>query len=292
MFLFFAGLFSYVEMAHSNFSGILPSVIYGEDGRQDLFEVKEPLKSRQFDSSVALINEKYLKQSDDGKFELIGASYQEKNQLCSTERFVEQNVLASCSGVLIDEETVLTAGHCIQNLQACRSLKFVFGFNIAQRGAEPDSVKASDVYGCGEIIERKVNDKTKLDFALVRLDRPVEDHVPAEMRSEGNIRKGEPVFAIGYPRGLPAKIADGGIVRTVDGRKKEFLASIDAMEMNSGSPVYNGKTGLLEGILLDGEEDFSFDTKGKCYFSHWCKEESCSGEGILRISEVQKYLNE
>ena len=70
---------------------------------------------------------------------------------------------------------------------------------------------------------------------------------------------------IGYPSGLPVKIAFGD--ETVLMRKEGpwLIANLDTYGGNSGSPVFNAQ-GEVEGILVRGAVDYRFG--GVCFRSN------------------------
>ena len=53
---------------------------------------------------------------------------------------------------------------------------------------------------------------------------------------------------------------------------------------NSGSAVFNSATGLVEGILVRGEQDYVL--KGDCRVSNVCPVDGCRGEDVTKISNV------
>ena len=95
---------------------------------------------------------------------------------------------------------------------------------------------------------------------------------------------------MGHPSGLPMKIAGGSKVHALE--KHYFVANLDTFTGNSGSPVLNEKTGLVEGILVRGGKDYIFDFDEGCYYVNKCeptpnKEISgCGGEHISFITEL------
>ena len=87
---------------------------------------------------------------------------------------------------------------------------------------------------------------------------------------------------IGYPLGLPAKIAGGAVVRDNSARDF-FLSNLDTYAGNSGSAVFNANTLTVEGVLVAGEDDF-VDTGG-CLRSNRCPDMACSGEIVTRSTQ-------
>ncbi len=184
---------------------------------------------------------------------------------------------------------MVTAGHCIKNSMDCNETFFVFGFNIAQAGGQaPDTVPSSQVYRCFSVVKSTVSRTDGVDFALVRLDRPVRGVEPLTLRtSPGTAPVGAELAVIGHPTGLPTKLAANAFVREV--QPGYLVANLDTFGGNSGSAVFNAKTGEVEGILVRGETDFSY--QGDCRVSNVCPDGGCRGEDVTRIDHVRESLN-
>jgi len=72
-------------------------VIYGTDGRSDLYQITDPNLKSWADSTVALIKNSDLRIS--GSSTLIqGENFGTQMNLCTTEKFREQDTAAFCSG--------------------------------------------------------------------------------------------------------------------------------------------------------------------------------------------------
>jgi V8-like Glu-specific endopeptidase len=123
----------------------------------------------------------------------------------------------------------------------------------------------------------------------VKLDRKVRNHLPLNMRLSGDVKVGDPLTVLGYPEGLPLKVADGAAVRSVS-KPGFFVANTDTYGGNSGSAVINASTRLVEGVLVRGEKDFEWTPAG-CARSYRCKDNACRGEDITRIGEIAKALS-
>jgi V8-like Glu-specific endopeptidase len=111
-------------------------------------------------------------------------------------------------------------------------------------------INNTDIYQAREVLAWHLDNKAS-DWALIRLDRPVVGHRIAPVQQAGTISKGQPVHAIGYPLGLPAKFAPGVVQSNKD---IGLLTSIPSYPGNSGSPVFNSATHELEGIIFAGKE--------------------------------------
>jgi V8-like Glu-specific endopeptidase len=103
-----------------------------------------------------------------------------------------------------------------------------------------------------------------LDYAIVQLDRRVSDRTPLEFRNDSEIDLGTPLTVIGSPSGLPLKVASGANVRDTS-HLYSFKANLDTFQGNSGSAVFNSKTGIVEGILVRGEEDYEQNQVKMCF---------------------------
>ncbi len=275
--------------------------IYGEDGRQDYFEAAPKLQALA-DSSVALIEKSDTRDAFNWlglaapRTHLRGKTYGRQAELCKEERFYKQKMSAFCSGSLVGPDLILTAGHCVTDETSCAGTEFVFGFSIKEKGAKtPKNIAKSEVYGCKRLITR-TQEARGADFALVQLDRPVVGHKPLKLnRSKDLIARGTSLVIIGHPMGLPTKITVGAHVWDPN-QNGYFTSDADTYGGNSGSPVLNATTGLIEGILVRGGKDFQVDWNSGCSRSYVCNSssatETCRGEDITKISEVQALIPE
>lgn len=262
------------------------NVIYGSDGRLDLYQVSDDRLKKLADSTVALISNSDLIASGNS-VSIKGSSFASAYNLCSSEKFREQSTAAFCSGSLVGEDTIITAGHCITNASDCSSTSFVFGYAVKALNVLPTSVQSSEIYKCKSII-KQVLTNGGADFAVIKLDRKVSNHAVLRLRASGEASVGDPLVVIGHPTGLPTKITTGGKVRSI-AANTHLVASVDTYGGNSGSAVFNADTGLIEGILVRGEEDFVQSSSG-CRVSKVCAEGACRGEDITRISLVRSFI--
>ena len=70
-----------------------------------------------------------------------------------------------------------------------------------------------------------------------------------------------------------------------------FTGDLDTFGGNSGSPVFNKRTGVVEGILVRGQKGYAYDSEGSCYRVHVvnkiCEGENCKMEDVTRITVVE-----
>jgi V8-like Glu-specific endopeptidase len=214
----------------------------------------------------------------------ITASTLQQRGICSKERFSQQISAANCSGFLVAEDKLVTAGHCIRSEADCMNFKWVFDYRVEFSDQGTINVPKTSVYTCKKIISRSLDNVTKDDYAFIELDRKVTDRQPLKVRRGGKVEKGAPLVVIGHPTGLPTKIADGANVRTLQG--KYFVANLDTYGGNSGSAVFNVETEEVEGILVRGETDYVLNSTLGCQVSNVCPADGCRGEDVTYIGNV------
>ncbi|MCA9438984.1 MAG: trypsin-like peptidase domain-containing protein, partial [Candidatus Omnitrophica bacterium] len=260
-------------------------VVYGDDNRLDVFQVGDPEILAAYESTVVLVRPDRIEENGDGTWTLENDPWvtQEGMPICEDEPFRGQPNPGFCSGFLVGPDLVVTAGHCIVGEISCADSVFVFGFGMNGPDDPILTVPDANVYFCAEILDRAFGGEDRSDWALIRLDRPVEGRDPLRIRRNGKLGDGDDLLMIGYPSGLPAKIAGGAHVRS-NTESAYFVANTDSSGGNSGSVVLNAETLKVEGILVRGEIDF--ENVGGCRASKECPDDGCRGEDVTRISEV------
>jgi len=225
---------------------------------------------------VLMTRKGMLKSLPDGNFRLVAANFGRAYNLCPEVKFRDQPVTAGCSGALVGEDLVITAGHCVQAADECSEAAFVFDYSVkAPPSGKMDlTVKPENVYHCSEIVRSAFTEVVETpeghlkpvppDFALIRLDRKVTGRTPLTVNRSGGLKKGAQIFVTGYPLNLPLKFsANAAVTRDIDD-DSYFVTNLDAFQGNSGSPVLNAGTGLVEGILVRGEDPSFVATPAGC----------------------------
>lgn len=252
------------------------NVIYGTDDREDPATYADPTwAARAQEFSVALVATSAIDASNPNDIRIRGTTLSERLDVCSDERFASQPAYADCSGTLIDDDIVLTAGHCINN---CADSRFIFNYSMTSSGTL-NTLTSHDVYRCVEFLAY-AQSRTGLDYAVVRLDRPAVGRQPAAVRTAtAPLPNGTPLVVTGHPSGLPLKIADDATVRSTATNGEFFVANLDTFRGNSGSGVFDANTGELVGILVRGAQDYVLD--GDCYRPNVCGQDECRGEDVI-----------
>jgi hypothetical protein len=239
-------------------------VVYGEDDRLDVYQVSDPARLGLVDASVALVDASDLITNDPNNVQFDVLPLGQYLGLCSEEAFLDHPNAGFCSGSLIDDDLVLTAGHCIRNNFDCDETRFVFNLHYEAPGTLANIQLDRDVYRCEEILVSV--EQGDLDFALIRLDRSAaaQGKQPVTI-VPGPTTTGEDILLVGYPTGIPLKFDDGGDVLEpgIGPNPVAFRGTPDAFGGNSGSPVFNAANEQV-GILVAGQTDYAFDNANQC----------------------------
>ena len=238
--------------------GTQQPIIYGADDRREVYEHPSgQLRALASSAVVALVPRSRFLQTKAGEFAIFTRPLEQAFDVCADERFATQPTAADCSGVLIDDDLVLTAGHCFASDQACADSAVVFDYFYAS----PDVLEPigwGDVHGCRRIVHRSFSPAAsgkRIDYAVVQLDRRPAGRTPVPMRTTP-LLTGEPLATVGSASGLPAKIDSGS--RLLNPRALEldyFLLDSDTFAGSSGSGVFDAEAKLV-GVLVRGGADY------------------------------------
>ncbi|HKO47286.1 MAG TPA: serine protease [Polyangiaceae bacterium] len=241
-------------------------VINGLDDRRELYQLASADKRSRIASSVAALM--WAHRLDyRAPTVLRTASLRGAIGTCRDEAFAEQPAAAVCSATLIDDDLVLTAGHCLGDpsgdaAHRCQRLLIVFGYHYSQNGELALSGEPG-VYTCRRVVhhEKILADDGLMDLAVLQLDRSVAAELTPAVIARSAPRLGDSLLAASHGAGLPLKVDDGGEVSDVHAGGDYFVASTDSFSGGSGSPLFNAEMQLV-GHQVRGMPDWQPD--GDC----------------------------
>lgn len=262
-------------------------VIYDEDDRRLLTELSSDNADDAFaiKSAPAILAQIPNWRMDTSDKEVISIKTKDiKNALnfCDGEKFIDQPLVSACTAFLVGPDLIVTAGHCIKDKYDCKKQSWVLDYDSSGNFTGPSGTITFDkdkTYACKELVSWSQN--AKLDYAVVRLDRAVEGREPLKLRREGKTSAKEDLIIIGHPLGMP-KIVTNNITIRDNSLDFVFKTNADAFSGNSGSPVFGLQSGLVEGILIRGENDFVEDYHLSCKRPMKCLGGECKGESVQR----------
>ncbi len=292
-FLVLLGVGCQGERQSKDLSGRLGSqqtaIIYGVDDRKDAIEHPDA-KLRQLSAAVgALIRSSRIKiDGRTGDVTLASTTLNEKTkasssykgkEMCQNEPFRDDPAPASCSVFLIGPRLMATAGHCISTRpplspQAatawCNSRFVVFGFAKNKNGQVP-KLTQDNVYRCSRVLLHKLTRTAPVvDIGVFELDREVKGIKPLDVEWKVTLKKDEPLAVMGFPSGIPLKIAAGGKVTNERTKQGDyFITNLDTLPGNSGSPVFSTQSYKVVGVHVRGRRPvYIIDPKEDCVKSN------------------------
>lgn len=260
--------------------------VYGTDNRLDLKDIHSKRWKSWAQSVAGIVHSDSLTPEGNTLFKLKTVPLKKKiSDLCADEPFLEQETGPFCTAFLVSENILATAGHCIKNEDRCKKLSFLFDYELSQEGRELSRVNADNIFACEKLLYVIAEDE--VDFALIKLDHsPMRPHF--KLRENFWASYFDPLTILGFPLGLPLKIATDGHLRNRAG--KSLTTTVDAFYKNSGSPVLGEWSGVVEGILLGGDDDFV--EKAGCKSTKICGPGECDGTTLLKSKVIAQKLKE
>lgn len=266
-------------------------VIYGTDDRIDVYAETSSARKAWAASTCAIVDASDLVAQTAFSYDLTTYAYLYYGKpACSGEPFGSQPTAPFCTAFMVGEDLIATAGHCV-NESDLSSVRFLFGFEMTDATTPVLTFQRNQVYTGIEIVHH--GGTGDFDHAIVRVDRAITapGATALPIRRSGTVAHGDRVGVIGHPWGLPKKIAFGTttVVRDISA-EGYFTANLDTYGGNSGSPVFNALSGIVEGILVRGAQDFI--SEPGCFRSNKLDDDEGTGEEVTRSTVFAAYVPE
>jgi V8-like Glu-specific endopeptidase len=276
------------------------AIIFGTDNRVDV--IRDAYKNKFLAPAIAMSfgNNYAVPQTDSELFNLDFSPASESYNvgLCPEEKFAKQNAnWLNCTGFLVAEDIMVTAGHCIMfnhsgtkpdlvedsMTSMCADFDWLFDFTAKSNGqVSITDYSQSQTARCARVLHAEITpdviDKNGvvigeygLDFSIIQLDRTFPDRKVLKL-AKTSVTENQRVFAVTYPSGLPMKVASNA--RVLENQFENFFtANLDISSGSSGGPVFNSKNEVV-GIVVRASpgEDYIWDEKRECSVSFVCKE--------------------
>lgn len=248
--------------------------IYDEDNRVDFYKIQDP-KLKEVSKAMA-----YQIYFDELKGWTFNRYWQilvsTLNEVCPDERFANHPIMRNdCSGILVGSKKLLIPGNCITE-HYCSNDLFYFMFNYHLESSNPLDVmrRKKNFYKCEKVLSRVFDRNTAMSYAVIELDKVVQDITPVKISATETIGTSEELISMGHPAGMPLKIANQAFI--ADENKDHFIVSSDIAGSSKGAGIFNARTYELEGMLIGGSKNYTNSTDG------------CRRAPVLPFAETQE----
>ena len=239
------------------------AVLNGNDDRLEVFELDEATRQATVSSSAALVYANHVSWDGPSGVSLNAESAAVAFGLCSDEPFGSEPSAAFCSGVLIDDDLLLTAGYCLGDdvasaRQLCQRVQVVFGYVLQAADSQPQ-VDANQVFSCRRVVTLSA---APVDLAVLQLDRAASALLAPAQFAASAVEPGDSLLIASYGSGLPLKVELAAPVTSASTTDGSFVLGSDTFSGSSGGGLFT-KAFELAGLFEEGEPD-------------WVKSDGCS----------------
>lgn len=233
--------------------------IIGTDDRRDEYseDVSDQLRELGRSTAMVIQNDIITTEVEGGKVRLLNQPLGQAYYMCPDETFWEQPVTGMCTAWLVAPDTVVTNGHCVTSQLDCQTKSFVFDFSLKNIDDDLSMVPQENIVACKEVVAWDYTSNCDIDFAVIKLERPITDRPILEVRAPGEELKSDNLVIIGHPFGLPRKYATQGEL-LVNG-SNTFTTTHDIFGGNSGSAIFDAESGEVQGLVSCGGSNLSWE---------------------------------
>jgi hypothetical protein len=213
-------------------------------------EIKENARS-----IAAIVMPEDLVHEKEHCFQLAAMNYGTSFNLCKDEPFYSQPIIAGsiCTGFLVKENVVATAAPWVTEKNVT-NLRIIFGYQMQNSETPVTTFSHENMFRGVKVLRNTESPENAISWALVKLDRKVKDRAPVRLSGK-DVNKGQAIYTIGHPLGLPLKHISGPYILD-DTNENHFTANLGLYGSSSGSPVFHmgsdDVVGFVEHVYYPG----------------------------------------
>ena len=291
------------------------NVSYQDDSRRSYKDFTE-IEKKWAEATVALVKKSSIQKIDETHSKILAETAAQKYSLCLSDGLNALPSAAVCSGFLsMDQQTVYTAGHCVDSQWTCENTAVVFNYNKAyetKNGNVEVIIPNKDIYSCKSLIAQAYHlpwmdpesERTTKpqwygrDYAVFKIDKPNKAIEGLDFQKSNEYLVDTKLKVIGHPLGAPTTVAEGVVKKDVS--LNLFLTDLDGYGVNSGSVVIDTEAQKIAGIFVTGPPDTEWiEMKTSSEASYYCrifrtcktwsldKTKYCYGEGVTKAKLIR-----
>ena len=263
---------------------------YGKDGRIEYFQIKNQQLKIIADATAYQVERHYeLRGWTFNRLWTIVTTPYRNQKICPSEVFTEQpSMRKNCTGILVAEDKLLTAGNCLTEHYCKNDLYYwMFDYNLKDQATFSVKRPRKNFYKCKEVIRRIYDPSTERSFALIRLNKKVKGRTPVRINFNSSLLKGDSVFVVGHMRGLPLKLDHSSSI--IETNNNDYFVNSDLPGgYSKGAGVYDANTYKLEGIIVHGKKGYIASDNG-C-LEEEIQEDEMGAEYVHTLNALRPYL--
>lgn len=211
-------------------------------------------------------------------------------------RFINQPILADCTGFMITQDIMITAAHCLPdgyNTAGIKKSTYIVSDLVyeSQKHMTSNSLNfkfsSEQINAIEEVLfwgkptaPKAVSDT---DYAIVKLKKPFLNIQPLKLKRNYMAAFNAQIGILGYGLGLPLKgNTVGRIAVKTDVQQKIFRTFLDTGGGNSGGPVFDNASRSVIGIYIASPSDWVPCDRSTLYSRDTC--ESNAPETVEQIA--------